>query len=242
MIWAAYRRNRKDQAEVGQQSPLANERVLCPPRWIALISALYVVGLVVTMLFLDSSTPLDDRLLLPLFPLGTIALACLLSAMSTRYSARFGRALRIAGWAAFGSFAVLYALAGLSTVAQGGTIGQNYADAHWVQSPLLAQIKTLKPGTLIITNTPEMPYLYATQPIEALPLRYDPTSLQPNVHYAEELAALRSELSTQGALLVYWRETYRPYYPSEYELFTQLSLDPIFEANDGALYRIKPTP
>ena len=231
MICAVYRQPRADQFIRAPLQPLP---------WIGLISLIYVLGLLFSISLVDAAIPFDDRLLLPLFPISAIGLACLLTAFGRRYTIAIGkyRTLLAVGRVLFALFAMAYGVIGLGTVGQGGATGQNYADAPWLQSPLLTSLKNLPAGMLIVTNVPEIPFLYAPRPTAHLPLRYDPHTLLPNPQYADEMATLNTELIAHTAIIVYWRES-AAFFPTEDDLRAQLSVSLVFDTPHGATYASK---
>ncbi len=197
---------------------------------------------VLFIVFVDFLTPLDDRLLLPLFVLGMIGLACLIGDARGRIFTQVKPSLWVIVVVPITvAFVILYGTVGLGTVVSGGVGGQNFADAIWRNSPTLAYLESLGPHVWVITNQPEITYLYTQQPTSHLPLHFDPSSLLPNTNYLVEINALRTQMAaksaSQVAVIVYWRVPNMPFYPSEAEL-RALSLDLLFQSEDGAIYRV----
>jgi hypothetical protein len=208
---------------------------------------LYLAFLAASISLLDASTPLDDRILAPLY-VATIFLALYavgellpLVAHPRRWQAGLAALLLLL---VGGS-----AIKGASWVNDGYRQGIGFSSLAWQRSPLIQQVRLAPPETVIYSNVPEAIYLHADRRALPLPRPMNATTQQPNPGYAAELIRMGQMLDTQGlavlgrtaspaqaALLVYARGLSQRSRPSEEELRQQLALHLLAQCADGAIY------
>ncbi len=201
---------------------------------LALLIPLYSAFLAASISLLDASTPLDDRILTPLYvailflalyavgellPVAThprrwqVALATLLLLLVA------GSSIRGAAWAG-----------------DGYRQGIGFSSLAWQRSPLIEQVRWLPPETVIYSNVPEAVYLHAGRRALPLPRPINATTQQPNPSYAAEIAHMGQLFDHQAARLVYARSLSQRIRPGEEELRQQMALCPVAQTGDGAIY------
>jgi hypothetical protein len=112
--------------------------------------------------------------------------------------------------------------------------GQGYAAAWGTKSETLHAVRDL-PAAPTFTNRLKDLYFYAHRNADMIPLRIDPSTNLPRPSYADELDAMRAQMS-QGAYLVLLRtQNVFPNYASEQDLIKGLTRVGAFA--DGEIYR-----
>jgi 4-amino-4-deoxy-L-arabinose transferase-like glycosyltransferase len=207
-----------------------------PPfiKLLALLIPLYAAFLVVSISLLDASTPLDDRILAPIYVttifLGLYAVSELLQVVGNprHWQAALaallllvvgGSVIRGAGW-----------------VNDGYLNGIGFSSLAWQRSAFIQQVQSLPQETLTYSNAPEAIYLHAGRRAMPFPKPINVTTQQANLAYAAEVERMQELLSQQAAFVVYARSLSQRTSPTETELSQQLSLRILAQAVDGAIY------
>jgi hypothetical protein len=199
-----------------------------------LLLPLYVAFLVASISLLDASTPLDDRILAPVYV--AILLLVLYAVGELLPVAAHPRRWQVG---LVGLLLLLVAgslIRGTAWVGDGYRQGIGFESLAWQRSPLIEQVRALPPEVVIYSNAPEAIYLHAGRRALPLPKPMDATTEQANPAYVVELARMQGLLDQQAALLVYTRSLSRRSRPSEEDLRWQLALCPIVQSSDGAVY------
>ena len=199
-----------------------------------LLIPLYAGFLVVSISLLDASTPLDDRILAPVY-VATIFLALYAVGELLQVVANPRR------WQAGLATLLLLLVAGsvirdVVWVNDGYTNGIGFSSLAWQRSPVIQQVRSLPKDALFYSNVPEAIYLHANRRALPFPRPLNATTQRPNQGYAAEVDRMRELLDQEAALLVYARSLSQRVSPSEEELSRQLSLRLLTQTGDGALY------
>jgi hypothetical protein len=158
----------------------------------------YLAFLMVSISVVDANTPLDDRLLFPMFGCAIVA--------ATIFGARFARSRP---WARWGLSALVLLSLGLRMVPAVETVirvhrdGSGYNSEGWRGSPAIAQLGALSSSTLVFSNASEaLGYL---TPLRVLPLPDSlvPATLRPNRHFLAETSTLCARVHSGRAVAVY---------------------------------------
>jgi hypothetical protein len=156
----------------------------------------YLAFLVVSISLFDANTPLDDRILSPVFVSGTVLVLWSVQTAACRRP-------RLAA----------IPLAGLSLVAathvwQGGRIaaasydgGWGFSSLAWRHSPMIDTLRALPETVPVYSNVPEVVYLQTGRPARALPRPWLPMNREPNPGYASEVAALVTGLAERPSVV-----------------------------------------
>jgi hypothetical protein len=205
-----------------------------------LFALAYATLLVVSISLVDFYTPLDSRILSPLYPVALVlGLEVIRRLLPTaRQSLPWRRAM----------VTVLLLLAALQVV-RGAELfvlsyrdGLGFARRTWKESPLLARIRALPPQTIIFSNAPDVITLLTGRGASSLPSTFDPTTGKPNPRFVAQRQRLRADLKATRGVLVYFRRIHRPYVPSETHLRQKLHLRLVRENPQGAIYKAGPAP
>lgn len=198
-----------------------------------LFTLAYLAMLAASISFVDFDTPLDMRILSPLYP---IALALAFAALGQVSSASFRRA----------AFAGLIVLAGFQMAGGAELLATSYRNGlgfsrrMWQHSHLLGRVDRLPPDMVIYTNAAGVIRRLTGRRARLLPLLYDPASGIANPNFIDEIHELRHELATTHGVLVYCRRAHRAQYPSEGYLRRRLHLRTIYQGREGGIYKTRP--
>lgn len=228
IIWL---RRRRQQNVAAESRPVPQLLTL-----LVLFVVNYGLFLLFSISFLDANTPLDDRILSPVFVSGLI-LAVFLAGEVIRLA---DDKYRVAASALVGVSLFLLATAylahGVSWVSASRSQGLGYSSPRWQQSPLVAEAQLLPVGTVIYSNAPEVIELLAARPATALPRRVEAMTQTENTDYDTEVSVLEETVQSGEGVIVFFTVLDRPVMTIE-ELRQRISLEPIVQVTDGAIYR-----
>lgn len=215
-------------------------RTLVAPTWRAAFVRLllffvlsYWGFLALSISFLDANTPLDDRILAPVYVAGlflVIAGAWRLAQTATKRPL-----VRHAVTAALGLFVVVQLASAASWVREQHNTGLGYSSPAWLQSATLEAVRALPVDAVIYSNAPEAIDLLARREALSLPRKNAAMLGERNAGYEDDIAALQLALET-GAVLVYFDAVANRPVVSLPELEERMSLTAADRLPDGALY------
>jgi hypothetical protein len=198
----------------------------------AVFVVVYVVTVLAAISLFDAATPLDVRILSPLYaalvPAAVGGLAVWWASKPAHDGAR-----RVAVVAVI----VVLALTGVralttATGSQDSRLG--YASAHWHEAPLMRHLKSLPHGAWIVTNAPEAVYLTTGRAARGLPSKYSSTSLVAQSNYPKKLRTLiASTAAHHGVIAMFSEVKGRPWLPKATELEHQSALRVVARFSDG---------
>jgi hypothetical protein len=204
---------------------------------LGLFIAVYGLFLVVSISLFDANTPLDNRILSPVYVAGLVLLLC--------------GFLRV--WNAgppvlrYGMAAVLATYAGVSgwhaasTVATGRNDGFGFSGSAWQRSELIGLLRQLPPDAVVFSNAPDAVYLHTGHEAVLLPRNFMAANQQVNVHFEAELTAMKDLLAARRGMLAYFTGVpARASLPDEKELQAALPLCVHAKASDGTMYSVRP--
>jgi 4-amino-4-deoxy-L-arabinose transferase-like glycosyltransferase len=189
--------------------------------------------LLATVLVLDGTTPLDDRLLLPLF--APLILLLFWTLQRARQGA-VGGLIRL-----LPSACVLLLLAtnvprSVKSLLRTARFGRGYAAQQWQDSALVAQLR-MTPGEIpIYTTLPSAIRFLTKQPVRQLPNTYSPRTERKNENYEREMSSLFRESQNPGIAIVYFKSSVNRWYMPEAELVHALDLTLLSSDDQGSLY------
>jgi len=190
-------------------------------------AVVYVLLIASTVMFFDAQTPLDRRILSPLYLSLSIWTIIKITTIA-------GKELRLA-WL---MVAVVLTLANSRTSLEWlktlWSQGVQFSSAAWRLSPTIQYIKTQRLKR-VYSNAPEAVFLLTGIPAAMLPMHTNAGTLSENPYYREEIA----QMNSSGEVVVYFNAmNWRWYVPGEERLKTELSLSQVAALTDGAVYRI----
>lgn len=176
----------------------------------ALFVAVYVPFLLVSISLVDAHTPLDHRLLAPVFL--ALVIVCWAAGERLFSLARniAPRAYRLAG---VGLIIIGALLAGSFSLrfAHIRNTGEGMGFARWRQSPIIAAVRALPPGVPLYSNGQDIIYALTGRPAVTVPYRLNPNTQQA-LDPARDIAAMVKTLRRGNGFLVMLEEVRWRYY------------------------------
>lgn len=168
------------------------------PRVLAAFIAVYLVGALLHVSWLNASTPLDFRILAPPHVAGLLLVGCVL--------ARGAAAARVSALPV-GVLAMLVlasVAAGAGTALRVGRDGLGLRNPQFTRSQAIEWARALPDGVRRYSNYPELIYLFAGRGADMLPVPIDPLTLAPDTQYRDQIAQLAHEIDAGSAAVVYF--------------------------------------
>jgi hypothetical protein len=194
------------------------------------VSYFGVVCLAISVI--DFSTPLDFRILAPVYPLLVLLAANAAVVWSRRI--RFSRPVFVACAIAF---VAISAAKTFSLLAETHQNGCDFNGRAWRESTLVAALRRLPPSVPVVTNGDDAYALNVGRLAVALPMAVDTVSAKPLADYTPRMQELEG-LFRRGAVLAEFSAlSYRTYLPDETYLKARFDLCRTATFPDGALLR-----
>jgi hypothetical protein len=166
-------------------------------RVLSAYALVYLAVLLGNLLFLDSSTPLNSRILVPVLAVLTPLLVVWSAGVLARRPALASAAIALAVLAAVGGFA----LDSRVLLEQGWSRGWGFSNRAWQLSQVLPAVRSL-PGLILYTNEPDLVYFQTGRPSYIIFGATDPVTGRQRDGYDEWLEQARLRLTAGGAALV----------------------------------------
>ncbi|WKZ30475.1 MAG: hypothetical protein QY314_01740 [Candidatus Dojkabacteria bacterium] len=202
--------------------------------WIPLTFSLFYVAVVFfSILFLDSSTPLDFRLL---SPISVMLLLGIMLAMQMLKDSRF-----YVKWAILAYFFVVFAWQTFPAIAEIYRDGLPYATAGWRHSSTVAYVRHSIPGNAVVyTHAPQALNVLSGKRVRAMPQKYSVGGTLVK-EYVTNISRLR--MNEEDQYLVFFSHDFalKARFATENEVLSILSLQKEFSSDEGAVYRIFPS-
>jgi hypothetical protein len=199
-----------------------------------LFSLTYMAFLVFSISFVDANTPLDYRILSPLYVSSIVLVFYLVGEYLARYPKSLVLKTSLIFW---GIFMLAFNVSSGSTLIQEGyDQGIGYNSLTWSRSDIWNQVEQLSHETVVYTNAPEVIYFYTNRPAMSIPRKFESSKQQANADYFFDLEAMRIAIEDQQAVLLYFSSINRPTLASEDELKAYLSLRVLVQVKDGTIY------
>lgn len=217
-----------------------NSSIMSPPREILILGwyiVIYTTFLIFSISFIDAYTPLDDRILSPIF----IPLVIILLFIFSRILSAF-HSVGIVKWFAILSLSLIITLQIRNLMTwtnnnyQYGLPG--YTDIRWVNSSIIGHISELPVDATIFTNGYDALYLWTGRFSLGFPQKYSATSLWENPSYLAELFDMAESMRVSDGFIIYFDNmAQRAYYPTKQELEEIFDLQIFYETDDGTIYQ-----
>ena len=215
----------------------APERAPVVFRALLLYAALYAALLVFTLAFVDAYMPLDDRILVPLYPAAL--------AVAFRAARRIGdglgggRAWRAVGFACAAAVFVPHAVETREHYEVSREHGLGYARQAWMGSRVGRRLERAYARVPVFTNSQAAIYVRTGRVVRPLPIERGRTTGRANLNYEAELRAVRDELVAQRGVVVILRRFAARGRDTEAYYRDVLGLELVFEDVNAAIYRVK---
>ena len=192
----------------------------------------YLVFVLISISFLDASTPLDSRIILPVFVFSLIGLVTLTASLS--------QALGV-GYLQWGIMAALFAAIGLNirlSVPISFDLhmnGQGFTSRQVQTSTTLAVLDSMSDAIVIYSNEPPLVSFQTGRKVSMLPRDTFPLDKEPNPDYVKQLNLLCQNVKEDQAVVIYMFQGRRKYLPTPEQLMADCSLSVLYAAEDGLL-------
>jgi hypothetical protein len=161
----------------------------------------YIAFLLVSISFLDATTPLDDRILFPVFGIVVVAMVVIAWRLARRLRRR-------AIWLALvACAAVSIAVRGPSALSAIGDVrrdGVGYTSDGWKHSDMLAQVRRLPADLVVYSNAQDAIEFLTGRAAEWLPDDELWESAQPNPEFARQRDAMCGRVMSGNAVVAYF--------------------------------------
>ena len=158
------------------------------PRWrqlafLSIITGSYLLALAVSLSVFDASTPLDNRILSPLFAAFLLLVICLLGA-ALEHNRLPGRVVLIV---CFIWMAATYSIQAAHFLKGWRQQGLGYSSPRWIYSETLTGLRGLASQGPIYSNFPDAITFFTGHAAYSLPLEFNPFTLTVNPQLAAEI-------------------------------------------------------
>jgi len=190
--------------------------------------------LVFSISFVDFSTPVDDRMLSPVYVAWLILAGC-----SIAQRREISGGWRIAAACLGAALCIWAVVRSEMLVHQLWRDGGGFAQRSWRESAIIAAVKSLPADKIVYTNAPGAVYLLTGRSmIVTVPAEFSASSRLANPEYADLMARMRDDLHQRRAVLVYLGRyaKSRWYYPTEAQLRKRFGLHPLMRHKDDVIY------
>lgn len=171
-----------------------------PVRVIGICAFVYMAFLFLSVSFVDANTPMDQRLLSPLF----VCLLILIAFSLSQWNQVFGRR-RMPGAALV--LLVCLACAGhvrasYSLLKESAREGLGFNNLRWYNSALISEIRKRDTG-IIYSNLPPIVYLHTGKSAKGIPISYFRVTRQGNDNYSQDIMAMKQDLVRGGVFIFF---------------------------------------
>lgn len=200
----------------------------------AMFCICYLAGLFTSISYFDAGTPVDARLLSPVFVAlipGGFAAVWTVSATLKR---------RVVWWSFLWCIVLLLLMrvpGAARTAIDTWANGDGYTSREWRVSRTLAFVRSLPGGVKVYSNGRDVVSFWTDRQTDSVPARTSSSTRQENPDFDRQMGTMCSDVKHGRALLVYFNAiTWRWYLPTEDEVESRCKL-PVFERFvDGTVY------
>ncbi len=196
----------------------------------------YGAFLLFSISFLDANTPLDDRILSPIF----IALLVLFTYFAYRLLSLTSNTLsiKISMILVACFFSISYLLIGTNLFIENYNQGLGFSRLEWQHSELVEQIKKLPNETIIHSNAPYAVYILSGRPALSLPKKFESMNQQINKDFESEMEIISSEITLNNGMVVFFDLFSRNPLEEKAELESNFRI--LNQTSDGTIFTPNP--
>jgi hypothetical protein len=199
---------------------------------------IYLGFILFSISFFDAHTPLDQRILYPVyvfFFVGVILLYDRLSKITqfNKLSIFIPILLLFISFKQYSGqqFFIYNAIEN----------GLGFSSRQWVQSDILHWLKNIPPTTVIYTNGPDPITIYTDRKSIMIPLHTYPVNKKKNLKFDAEIDKMKEDLINNNGVIVYFYSiTWRWYLPTLEELKKKMALNVVYQGKDGIAVSVHP--
>jgi hypothetical protein len=194
----------------------------------------YTIFLFASISFFDANTPLDDRILSPIYVV-SLLLGLFLAALLFTHIRNF-QPVKIGSIVLSLAIIVIFSSSSINVISEGYRSGLGLNGLAWHQSETLKQLDQFPDEFLIFSNAPDAIILQTGRPAVSLPRKFESAAQRENVNYPSDMAAMKSEVDNNRALIVYFSILNRPNISTIEELRYDLGLEVLALLSDGTIF------
>ncbi len=196
---------------------------------------IYMLVLVISISFFDASTPLDSRILSPIYVADIILILTIIQQWCNSSGKPTIRWLFI-----LLSAVIIYinATQFWVTASQIRQSGQSYSSLQWKASKSIQFVNSLPKDSSIYSNNPEVIYFLTGRYTNSLPYKEDPTTTLSNPNFQIEMINLTNDLNHKDTYVIVFQKTERAFLPSKKELTNAYHLPKLLDLKDGEVFGI----
>lgn len=196
----------------------------------------FILVLIFSISFIDASTSMNERILLPAFLPLLISTFALVDQFAQLTKNRLVMPV-------FLTCIVLITRMNLPETIQTArrlhNNGMGFNSVRWNESPTISEVSKLPPGLKIYSNGFDAINIKTGRESFSFPRKFNPVSTLMNKDYALEMDAMCRQVNNGTALIIYLDEVnWRDYLPDEDEVVKACAPLIIADTNDGAIYGI----
>lgn len=216
----------------------AHAAALSIPLMAALFALVYVPFLAVSISFFDNTTPVDSRILLPVY-VALILVAVTLARDVVK--AVHAPVIALALLALLPASAFLNARVMSAKLGAIQKLGWGYGATQWTDSPMFAAAQATPRETKIYSNGfDHINFQMEEKRAAALPLIFDGVTKQPNQNFEQQMRTMCDEATTGKALVIFYTAINdRPMFPDQKQFAAFCPAARPASYADGAVYAAK---
>ena len=215
-----------------RKSPASDRSVLKEILSLLFVGFGYVVSVLTSLTFFDASTPLDNRILSPLFILFVLVLFAGIWRSDIFHDHRLIRWLAVGMVILWAIFGMNFSKGILGKMRQEGSL---FDSPHWQNSQLVDLLRQVPSDTIVYSNESLYLTYVLSRPVRQLPERNDPVKGVSRPDYLAQVAAMQDAFNDHHSLLVISHYRYsEEYYATLDEASSDLQI--CLEIEEGIFY------
>ncbi|MCE5207711.1 MAG: hypothetical protein LLG42_05295, partial [Chloroflexi bacterium] len=200
-----------------------------------LFSISYIIMVSFSIFFFDAATPVNERILLPVYLFSTISIISMFFLFSNIEKKQTVWLLFIV--CALVSIRInIFPM--LSTSNEFHTNGIGYNSRTWNEDPTLSILKSIGPDNKVFSNAYDL--ISIKTGIEAFPFpkSYNSSTTLENNSYNEQLSSMCDEVMKGDAIIVFLFQIKRDYFPTEETILEKCQPPVLYDVKNGKIYGI----
>jgi hypothetical protein len=201
---------------------------------VLLFITIYVFFLIFSISFFDANTPLDDRMLSPIYISGLLlavyAISILFSLPHNIKLAKYVFSIFLLVFSTVSAYTSIHIVSGIYI----NGIGLN--SRAWHESETLKEVEKYPLDISVFTNAPDAVYLHLGRSAASLPRKFESAAQKVNNDYESDMAFMKSEVDSERAVIVYFSNLKRPSITTDEELNQEFRLNKLTYLSDGMIF------
>lgn len=195
----------------------------------------YFLCLGFSISYADAHTPIDDRILSPLYIIGVIAIICIAYYMWLLFNKR--KIVIMSFLLISFSFITAQPLYSIPFVASLHYNGSGYSNKYWKTSPIIRAVKSFPENLVIFSNCPDAIEILADKSSQMIPRKVNTDTQLHNENFEPQIKDMIRQIENGKAILIYFSiGGGRWYLPSEEEISSNLHVPILYKSWDGTIF------